>query len=48
MVTSNGVYLVIACLSWKQHATVNYVRGTACKMPRGAAIQNAEAKGGTF
>ena len=23
---SNGVYLVIACLSWKQHATVNYVR----------------------
>ena len=25
VVTSNGVYLVIACLSWKQHATVNYV-----------------------
>ena len=26
VVTSNGVYLVIACLSWKQHATVNYVK----------------------
>ena len=26
VVTSNGVYLVIVCLSWKQHATVNYVR----------------------
>ena len=24
VVTSNGVYLVIACLSWKQHVTVNY------------------------
>ena len=32
VVTSNGVYLVIACLSWKQHTTVNYVR------PRGYSI----------
>ena len=38
VVTSNGVYLAIACLSWKQHATGNYVgpKGTTCKMPRGA------------
>ena len=26
VVTSNVVYLVMACLSWKQHATVNYAR----------------------
>ena len=24
VVTSNDVYLVIVCLSWKQHATVDY------------------------
>ena len=35
MVTSNAVYLVIACLSWKQHATVNYVR------PRGYSMYSS-------
>ena len=38
VVTSNGVYLVITCLSWKQHATVNYLEELQ--------KQNAETKGG--
>ena len=36
VVTSNGVYLVIACLSWKQQFTVNYVRQYV-NVPRGAS-----------
>ena len=32
VVTSNSVYIVIACLSWKQHATVNYAGPKGYKM----------------
>ena len=37
LVTSNAVYLVMACLSSKQHTTVNYARrrGYSSKTPTG-------------
>ena len=35
MVTSNGVCLVIACSSWKQHATVNYAKPMGYNMSKG-------------